>query len=282
MVSGNSTNNYLVELIINQDKTRVKGVMNYYFKNSFRSISVNGHYNSFTREVTLYNIPLTYHGSHENLEVDCEMTFYGKLLVAKAGSNITGSFIGKPEYKYTCGEVAFNLGLNADISKKDSIMKAISLFKETYQLWKPSARDTLAPVNVVQRAVVNYVVDKEYKERENVVAQEIVVESDSIQVDFYDNGDIDGDSISVFFNDKLLAFNRILSTRAVHFDLKLDSTLELNTLSMFADNLGSIPPNTALMIVWDGKSRHEVRMASNLDKNGAVRIRRKINRSKTP
>jgi hypothetical protein len=44
---------------------------------------------------------------------------------------------------------------------------------------------------------------------------------------------------------------------------------------MFADNLGSIPPNTALMIITDGSKRHEVRLSSNLEKNGTVRIRKK-------
>ncbi len=44
---------------------------------------------------------------------------------------------------------------------------------------------------------------------------------------------------------------------------------------MFADNLGSIPPNTALMIITDGKKRHEVRISSNLQQNGVLRMRRK-------
>jgi len=96
-----------------------------------------------------------------------------------------------------------------------------------------------------------------------------------VQVDFYDNGEIDGDSISVFFNKQLIAFNRILSTRSIHIDLALDSKKEINELSMFADNLGSIPPNTALMVVSDGKRKYEVRLSSNFEKNATVRIRRK-------
>jgi hypothetical protein len=44
---------------------------------------------------------------------------------------------------------------------------------------------------------------------------------------------------------------------------------------MFADNLGSIPPNTALMLVNDGKNRFDIRLSSNLQKSATVRIRRK-------
>jgi hypothetical protein len=55
----------------------------------------------------------------------------------------------------------------------------------------------------------------------------------------------------------------------------LDSTREVNEITMFADNLGSIPPNTALMIVNDGKKRHELRLTSNLEKSATIRIRKK-------
>jgi hypothetical protein len=44
---------------------------------------------------------------------------------------------------------------------------------------------------------------------------------------------------------------------------------------MFADNLGSIPPNTALMIVSDGVKEHQIRLSSSLDKNATIRIKRK-------
>ena len=107
------------------------------------------------------------------------------------------------------------------------------------------------------------------------VAKELIIESDSINVDFYDNGEVDGDSISVFLNDKLIAFNRKLSTRSVHFDIPLDPTKEVNEITMFADNLGSIPPNTALMIVNDGKKRYEIRLTSNLEKSATIKLKRK-------
>jgi len=273
--SNSSANNYLVELILNQDRTQIKGVINYYFKNTFRSLSVIGNYNSLTRQLVLFNIPVTYHGSSSSMEVDCIMNMAAKLRVSKEDARLVGYFEGKPDYKYTCVDINFNLKRDADVSKTDSILNAIRLYKETYQVWKPTANDTLESVNVVQRKVVNYVIEDQFKQRENIVAEEIAVGSDSLKVDFYDNGEVDGDSISVFFNNQLLAFNRKISTRAIHFDLVLDSTKEVNELTMFADNLGAIPPNTALMLVYDGKKRYEVRLSSNLEKNATIRIKRK-------
>jgi hypothetical protein len=270
-----SASNYLVELILQPEKGYVKGILSYYFKNTFRSIPVKGNYNTKNRQLKLYNIPVTYYGSLSSMEVDCVMNLFATLRVAKAGSNLVGSFMGLPDNKYMCVDVSFNLELSADMSKQDSVITALRSFKEANQVWKPSVFDTLSPVNIVQRKVVNYVVENQFKERENVLIQEIEVDSDSLKVDFYDNGEIDGDSVSVFFNNQLLSFSQKLSARSLHFDLALDTAKELNELSMFADNLGSIPPNTALMIVTDGEKRHEIRLSSSFEKNATIRIKRK-------
>ena len=47
---------------------------------------------------------------------------------------------------------------------------------------------------------------------------------------------------------------------------------DVNELVMYADNLGSIPPNTALMVVTDGDSRYEVRISSDLQRSGVIRF----------
>jgi hypothetical protein len=273
--TNSSASNYLVELVLQPEKGYVKGVLNYYFKNTFRSLQVKGNYNAAKRTLNLYNIPVTYYGSVSSMEVDCIMNLFATLRVAKVGSNLVGSFTGLPENKYTCVDINFNLAFSADMSKQDSVLTALRNFKEANQVWSPSQFDTLPAVNVIQRKVINYVVENQFKERENVLIEEIEVESDSLKVDFYDNGEIDGDSISVFFNSQLLSFSQKLSTRSLHFDIGLDTTKEVNELSMFADNLGSIPPNTALMIISDGVREHEVRLSSSFEKNATVRIRRK-------
>lgn len=277
----NTYSNYLVELIIEQDHNNVKGVLNYFFKNTYRSIPVRGTYNSNTRLVYISDIPVSYYGSYYNRDVDCAMNFAATLRVSQINSILKGSFLSKPEYKYTCPEILFQLKLNTDPLKQDSIKNAISEFKETFQVWHPTEADTIAAVKIQPRNVINYVVNNEYKKREKVVADEIMVDSDSLKIDFYDNGEIDGDSISIFYNDKLIAFNRILTTKSVHIDLVLDPEKEINEITMFADNLGTIPPNTALMIISDTKRRYEVRLTSNLERSATVRIKRKKDTQKT-
>lgn len=270
-----AANNYLVEMILNPERGYVSGVLNYYFKNSYRSLKVQGNYDVKTRTLSMYDIPLTYFASLNKMEVDCMMNMRGTLRISKSDSVLVGSFVSLPKYKYTCPEVGFNLTFNADISKRDSVLNAIRNFKETNQLWQPSAFDTLPAVAVTPRKVINYVLNNEMPERQVEIAKELEVESDTVEVDFYDNGEVDGDSIAVFFNKQLVAYHLKLSTRSIHFVFTLDKTKDLNELMMFAENLGGIPPNTALMIVDDGKNKHQIRLSSSLEKSAAITIRRK-------
>jgi hypothetical protein len=121
----------------------------------------------------------------------------------------------------------------------------------------------------------NKKISESFVKRKAVLNKELDIESDSIRVSFYDNGEIDGDSISVFVNNKVVLTHQLLAAKAFNIYLHLDSTLEVNEISMFAENLGKYPPNTALMVVTDGKNRYEVFMSSSLTENSTIRLRRK-------
>ncbi|MBP9104094.1 MAG: hypothetical protein KBF82_09540 [Chitinophagaceae bacterium] len=273
--TNSSANNYLVEMVLQPEKNYVKGILNYYFKNTYRSVKVQGNYNASTRQLSLYNVPVIYHGSISDFEVDCEMNMQATLRVSQVSSNLVGSFRSLPDYTYTCPEIVFDLVMNADISKKDSVLKAISEYKENYQVWQPQIQDTLVAVTVVPRKVINYVVEEDYKKRQKEIVNEIEVESDSLRLDVYDNGEIDGDIISVFYNEGLILNSQKLTHKSIRIDVVLDSTKEYNEVSMYAENLGLIPPNTALLVVSDGKNKFNIRLSSNLEKNATIRIKRK-------
>ena len=114
--------------------------------------------------------------------------------------------------------------------------------------------------------------DINFEKRNNTLIKTIEIENEKFKVDLYDNGEIDGDSISLFFNGKLLLAHRRLSDKALSLELSVDESKDMNELIMYAENLGSIPPNTALMVVTDGDNRYEVRIASDLQKSGSIRF----------
>ncbi len=59
------------------------------------------------------------------------------------------------------------------------------------------------------------------------------------------------------------------------FTIILPIDTSVHEISMFAENLGSIPPNTALCIIYAGEERFEMSMASTYIKNATIRFRKK-------
>ncbi len=94
-------------------------------------------------------------------------------------------------------------------------------------------------------------------------------------VQLYDNGQVDGDTVSLYFNGKLMVASKRLSTAPITLQISLDEAREDNDLVMYAENLGSIPPNTALMVVTVGDKRYEVNITSTEQTSGTVRFRLK-------
>jgi N-acetylmuramoyl-L-alanine amidase len=99
----------------------------------------------------------------------------------------------------------------------------------------------------------------------------IEIKNNKIEVDIYDDGEVDNDIVSLYFNKKLLVDKKSLSTNPHSITLTIEPG-KTNELLLFADNLGTIPPNTALMIITDGKTRHEVRLSADLKNNALVRF----------
>jgi len=129
-----------------------------------------------------------------------------------------------------------------------------------------------APKSSKPETVEMKIVTPKYEKRNSDLIKTIEIDNANFTVDLYDNGDIDGDSISLFFNGKLLLSHKRLSDKALRLKLDVDASRDLNELIMYAENLGTIPPNTALMVVNDGDNRYEVRISSDLQKSGAIRF----------
>jgi len=111
------------------------------------------------------------------------------------------------------------------------------------------------------------------KQRKNELFQTITTSAKEITISFYDNGEIDGDTISVYDNNRLLVKAKGLSASPISLKVRLDENDLDHEIVMVAENLGSIPPNTALMIVEAGSQRYNVRLSSTEQKNAMVRFR---------
>ncbi|MFM8711656.1 MAG: hypothetical protein ACKOC7_10300, partial [Sphingomonadales bacterium] len=96
------------------------------------------------------------------------------------------------------------------------------------------------------------------RNKTNTLFKEIVVDSGLVQIELYDNGQIDGDTISVYVNEKPVVYRQMLKTVAVSLSVLVDRQKPLQDVVMVGENLGTIPPNTALMVVLAGKDRYQL------------------------
>ena len=111
------------------------------------------------------------------------------------------------------------------------------------------------------------------KERKNELFKTITTNKRIIEISFYDNGEIDGDTISVYNNNRLIASKKGLSAKPVVIKVELTDDNPEQDVVMVAENLGRIPPNTALMIVMAGDERFTVYLNSSEQKNAMVRFK---------
>lgn len=107
--------------------------------------------------------------------------------------------------------------------------------------------------------------------------QSVNYTADSLMISLYDNGEVDGDTVSVIMNGKVIIPMVGLGTNPVRKTIYTKDITDSIQIVMYAENLGTLPPNTGLLIVNDGKQRYEIRFSGDLKKNAAIVFRRKEN-----
>jgi hypothetical protein len=101
---------------------------------------------------------------------------------------------------------------------------------------------------------------------------EITVDTGSIRLDIYDNGVIDNDTISVRVNKQQVLSNQRLSARPITVNLRIDAQNPFQEIELVAENLGGIPPNTALLIITAGEKRYRLDVSSTETKSARIRF----------
>ncbi|MBD0293718.1 MAG: hypothetical protein ICV84_00735 [Flavisolibacter sp.] len=139
------------------------------------------------------------------------------------------------------------------------------------QIAKPQTNLPAQPTSVVEQKPPAFPVPPSVlRTRANPLIKQIQTEAGEIRVNLYDNGEIDGDTVSIYHNNALLVAHARLSQKPISFRITIDAAHPHHELVMVAENLGSIPPNTSLMIITTGTQRYEVFISSTEQKNAKV------------
>jgi hypothetical protein len=110
--------------------------------------------------------------------------------------------------------------------------------------------------------------------RQVEIIEALEVSEDSVVLSLYDNGEIDGDTVSVFLNNELIVSRIGIKASAYKKTIAVPKG-EILQLTLFAENLGSIPPNTGLLIVTTSNERYQVNFTSTLNKSSSIVLKRK-------
>jgi len=106
--------------------------------------------------------------------------------------------------------------------------------------------------------------------RKQTTQSKLVINTNQINLKLYDNGVVDNDTISIFYNGRLLVSHQRLSEKAVELNITLDEKASVHEITLFAENLGGIPPNTALVVITAGDKRYELRSSASLEENAVL------------
>ena len=138
----------------------------------------------------------------------------------------------------------------------------INYFSDSLHIIKPSPTVIAEPISFTP-TFLNTIV-------KNVSLVE--VKDKRIQLRISDYLNVDNDSVSVYFNRKILVNKVRISKRPIVLNINLDPAIIQNEIILFAENLGRIPPNTSQLIVIDGNEKHRLIIESDKQKSAAVYI----------
>jgi hypothetical protein len=154
-----------------------------------------------------------------------------------------------------------NPPVTSPVAERKEVITAPSVVQATPGIKKPEA-------DVTTKAAV-------IAGRKSEFSQVVNFKSDSLILSLYDNGEIDGDTVSVFLNGEVLLSHQGLKASAIKKTIYITPGNEDFSLVLFAENLGKYPPNTGLLVVRDGDEIYNLRFSSDFQKNAGIVFRRK-------
>ena len=141
----------------------------------------------------------------------------------------------------------------------DSVIRKIELIKPITVI--PNA----APIDVNENIMIAAM-----KARKKNEVSTLTVDVRKIELKLYDNGIVDNDTVSIFYNGRLIKSKQGLTEKPISINIELDENTNTHEITMFAENLGTFAPNTALIVVTAGKKRFELHSSANLNENAVL------------
>lgn len=234
--------NYLIAIDIEEKDEQINGYMTMYYMDKKTKFPIVGVFDKRTRTLLISEIliPMHFHDLKPLEKMDIDMYLHSKLINTRTGAQIKGNLISKT-YKYL-NNINFVL---------------VKPYEELVSKLAVTEPELTPPTKLEEK-------------RKVLITNEITVSSDTINIDIYDGSIIDGDTISVFYNNEKLLDKVKITEKPINIKLILDKREVTHLFVLQAENLGSIPPNTGVMIVYDNLTRREVYFSNSMQVSTGV------------
>jgi hypothetical protein len=146
-------------------------------------------------------------------------------------------------------------------------LEAIPITKSPFFLnFEKSGISSLKPVLLTNETKLPVAIET----RKNEKLKTIKVKTKQVELSIYDYGRIDHDIVSVYVDKKPILVKEELTRKPLIVNLEMDKNNNYHEVILVAENLGDIPPNTALMKIKAGNETHEVKITSDEQKNAVI------------
>ena len=179
-------------------------------------------------------------------------------------------------YSSATGRIIVQKRGNMEETKIVPQLVKLDLIKTLSFVAQPKVRVPFSKVPITRGASsLNVFPASDIKSRKIETIETVYFNSDSLVLSLYDNGEVDGDTVTVLMNGSVIWPRQGLTEKAINKTIYIPNNLDSIQLIMYAENLGSIPPNTGLLVVRDGGKDYEIRFSGDLKKNAAIVLRRR-------
>jgi hypothetical protein len=244
---------------------------------SYMSTSVNGKRNCGSGKVFLEKVPslLSIKNTKvENKKTDTQKTKIVPAQNTQAKFKPSTTLLDKPSLSSTTKNTSNSTRKLIASAENTNSTTTVNPTTETTTDDVIVENETISTTTTAQNSIRNQPINLAWVlvGRENKLVKKIITNSKKISLDLFDNGTIDNDTIIVFDNKKLLVNKKRLSYKAIHLEFDFTENLREHEVIIVAHNMGTVPPNTALLLFKDGKVRQEYFITSTNKINAKILI----------
>ena len=245
-VGKDSLNNHKL-FVKNNETIDVNAKYNMQTQSLYAEFGVENHVND-NKDLFIFSLKFSY-------GMDNILT--GSYVVSKDGNELNNSvFVSKGSY------IGISMKYNFRVFHKDKRVRNDSIPKQHHAHLELEVKKT---DNKKRNEVPKIVAGRDVKVRSVIKVSDSVV---TIRV--YDAGAVDGDLVSLYFNESTIIENYELTKTP--FVTTVTLTEGKNIFVLHALNLGSIPPNTAGILIVEGSKIHKLNLESTLKSSGTIEI----------